>query len=466
MKKILLFLLLMGGTATATAQGNIPLPQQAPAETLYRYRVSLKDKKNNPYSVKRPAEFLSEKALRRRARLKLKVDEHDLPVTPAYLDGLREHGMRVVNCSKWNNTAVVETADTAAALALTALPYVKSVCKVWISPDNSIPPANDADRESIVTNKLTLTPRYYGAADRQVAMLNCQSLHQMGLRGEGMTIAVIDGGFYNADLLSGLAKCKIRGTRNFVRPKVSVYEEGEHGMNVLSCIAANTPYALVGTAPDAMFYLLVSEDGESEQPVEEDNWCAAVEYADSVGADIITSSLGYTEFNENFAPHRYHELDGRTSINSCSASLAASRGLLLLNSAGNSGNDAYKKISCPADATDILTVGAVEANGRNTNFSSVGNTADGRIKPDVMAMGGESALLNTDGTVRTANGTSFSTPILCGAVACLWQAYPERRPADIIEAVRQAGNNAAHPDNIYGYGVPDMMKAFELLKKK
>lgn len=465
MKKILFFLLLMGGTAQVAAQGNTTLPQQTATETLYRYRVSLTDKKHNPYSVKQPAAFLSEKAISRRARLKLRVDEHDLPVTPAYLDGLRERGMRVVNCSKWNNTVVVETADTAAALALTGLPYVKSVCKVWISPGNTVRP-DGVNRESIVTNKLTLTPRYYGAADRQVTMLNCQGLHQMGLRGEGMTIAVIDGGFYNADLLSGLAKCKIRGTRNFVHPGKSVYEEGEHGMNVLSCIAADTPYALVGTAPDAMFYLLVSEDGDSEQPVEEDNWCAAVEYADSVGADIVTSSLGYTEFNDNFAPHRYYELDGRTSINSRSASLAASRGLLLLNSAGNSGNDAYKKISCPADATDMLTVGAVDANGRNTLFSSLGNTADGRIKPDVMAMGGESALLATDGTVRLANGTSFSTPILCGAVACLWQAYPARRPVDIIEAIRQAGHNAAHPDNVYGYGVPDMMRAFELLRTK
>lgn len=464
MKKILFYLFFLG-TAHAAAQGDSLLPQQPASVSLYRYRVSLTDKKNNPYSVKRPADFLSGKAIDRRARLKLKVDEHDLPVTPAYLDGLREEGMRVVNCSKWNNTVVVETADTTAALALTGLPYVKSVRKVWVSPGNSVQPGG-ANRESIVTNKLALTPRYYGASEPQVSMLNCQGLHEMGLRGEGVTIAVIDGGFYNADLLSGLAKCKVLGTRNFVRPGVSVYEEGEHGMNVLSCIAANTPYALVGTAPEAMFYLLVSEDVDSEQPVEEDNWCAAVEYADSVGADIITSSLGYTEFDDRFAAHRYYELDGRTSINSRSASLAASRGLLVLNSAGNSGRGRYKKISCPADATDILTVGAVDADGKNTVFSSLGNTADGRIKPDVMAMGEDSALLGTDGTVRKADGTSFSTPILCGAVACLWQAYPDRRPVDIMDAVRRAGNNAEHPDNVYGYGVPDMMKAFELLKKK
>lgn len=464
MKRILFFLLFIGAVRMA-AQSNSALPQQPELPTLYRYRVYLTDKKNNPYSVKKPSAFLSDKAIARRTRLKLKVDEYDLPVTPAYIDGLREQGMRIVNCSKWNNTVVVETADTTAALALEGLPYVSSVRKVWKGSYRTVP-VNASNRESIVTNKLDMYTNKYGAAEQQVKMLNCHSLHEMGLRGDGITIAVIDGGFYNADVLAGLAKCKVRGTRNFVHPGVSVYEEASHGMNVLSCIAANTPYSLVGTAPDAMFYLLVSEDGDTEQLVEEDNWCAAVEYADSVGVDIITSSLGYTNFDDKADSHRYYELDGRTSVNSRAASLAASRGLIVLNSAGNSGDDIYKKISCPADASDILTVGAVYADGRNTAFSSLGNTADGRIKPDVMAMGGASAVLHIDGTITKTNGTSFSTPILCGAVACLVQAFPDRRPVDIIDAVRRAGDNAAHPDNVFGYGVPDMMKAYELLKKK
>lgn len=464
MKKVLLLLLSLAGTHMS-AQGNDPIQPMPEIATAYRYRVYLADKKDSPYSVKKPSAFLSEKALRRRARLKLKVDEHDLPVTPKYLQGLAERGMRVVSLSKWNNTAVVETTDTAAALALTRLPYVSGVRLVWKSSSRTVS-ANQPPRESIVTNKLDQYPDYYGAAGPQVSMLNARRLHEMGLRGEGMTIAVIDGGFYNADLLSGLAKCKILGTRNFVRPDKSVYEEASHGTNVLSCIAANTPHSIIGTAPDAMFYLLVSEDGETEQLVEEDYWCAAVEYADSLGADIITSSLGYTEFDDSTMNHAYHQLDGRTALNSRSASLAASRGLLVINSAGNSGNDRYKKIGCPADATDILAVGAVDAERRNTRFSSLGNTADGRVKPDVMAWGEQAQLLQPSGDIRAANGTSFSAPILCGAVACLWQAFPDRRPVEIIDAVRRAGHNAAHPDNVYGYGIPDMMKAFELLKTK
>ncbi len=198
--------------------------------------------------------------------------------------------------------------------------------------------------------------------------------------------------------------------------------------------------------------------------MEEDNWCAAVEYADSLGVDMVTSSLGYHGFDHKCMSHKYYELDGKTALISRSASLAASRGLLLLNSAGNSGNDTWKKIGFPADATDILTVGAVNNLCVNARFSSIGNTADGRIKPDVMAQGVASALYEGNGDTGFANGTSFSTPILCGGVACLWQAFPEKKPTEIIRAVQLAGDNAEHPDNIFGYGIPNLWKAYELLK--
>lgn len=461
MKRILLVLLALTGLKAA-AQGNTPIaPQEALTDT-YRYRVYLADKNHNPYSLKKPAAFLSAKALARRARLGLAVDQYDLPVTPEYLRGLAAAGMKVVAVSKWNNTAVVETTDTTAAQALCRLTYVDSVRKVWTSPHN-LAASEETDRYSIVTNQRTTYPGYYGAGTRQAEMLGVPALHDKGFRGEGMTIAVIDGGFYNADTISAFNGCRILGTRNFVRPDKSVYEEGNHGMMVLSCIGAKAPFSLVGTAPEASFYLLVSEDGDSEQPVEEDYWCAAVEYADSLGADIITSSLGYTEFDNPADAILYRNLNGRHELNSRSASLAASRGLLVLNSAGNSGNDPYKKIGCPADATDILAVGAVTAEGVNTLFSSLGNTADGRVKPDVMAMGGRSAVMASDGTNTTANGTSFSCPIMCGAVTCLWQAFPRKTPLEVMDAVRRAGHNAAFPDNVYGYGIPDMTRAYEIL---
>lgn len=463
MKKILFLIFALLSFPGMAQEESTPAPM-AEIPTTYRYRVYLTDKKQSPYSLKRPGEFLSEKALQRRARLKLKVDEHDLPVSPTYLSGLRTLGVKVLHCSKWNNTAVVETQDSTLADSISALPYVSSVLKVWKSNNRNVT-MEQPERSSIVTNKLTATPKYYGAGQQQIEMLNGHLLHKEGFQGEGMTIAVIDGGFYNADLLSALSKCKILGTRNFVRPETGVYDEQEHGMMVLSCIGANAPFAFVGTAPNASFYLLVSEDGHSESLVEEDNWCAAVEYADSLGCDIITSSLGYTEFDDKTTSHKYHEMDGRTAINSRSASLAASRGLLVLNSAGNSGNDQWKLIGFPADAHNILAVGAVNADGRNTYFSSLGNSADGRIKPEVMAMGGKTTVLETDGSIETANGTSFSCPVLCGAVACLWQAFPNKRPEEIIKAVCQSGNNAQHPDNVYGYGIPDMWRAYNLLKK-
>lgn len=431
----------------------------------FRYRVSLNDKAGTSYSLKHPEKFLSEKALERRKRYRLKVDEYDLPVSSAYTQKLQKMGLHICNMSKWNNTVVVETADTMQMQVVRRLPFVRSVRRVWESPDSLPIIPERGPRQAQVTNKrdTTLTS-YYGYGQQQVTMLGVDKLHEKGYRGQGIVIAVIDGGFYNADLMKGFSQQHLLGTRNFVRPQKCVFEELEHGMMVLSCIAANEPHYLVGTAPEVSYYLLQSEDGESEQLVEEDNWCAALEYADSVGCDIVTSSLGYYQFDHKDQDHFYRELDGYTALNSRSASLAASRGIILLNSAGNSGMSAWKKIGFPADGRDMLAVGAVQSDSLNTRFSSIGNSADGRIKPDVMAMGQASAVYETDGTVTNTNGTSFSCPTMAGAVACLVQAYPNRRPTDIIKALQQSANNADHPDNIFGYGIPNVMKAFNLLK--
>lgn len=434
-------------------------------QKLYRYRVAFTDKKDCGFSVRQPEAFLSEKSINRRKRYGLKVDRYDLPITPKYLQTLQGMGLRIFNKSKWNNTAVVETADTARMSQVRALNFVRDVRCVWEGPD-SVLVAAVPDRTQGITNRRDTLENAYGHGAQQVQMLGVEKLHQAGYRGDGVTIAVIDGGFHNADLIAGLKNVKILGTRNFVRPEKSVYEELDHGMMVLSCIAANTPHSLVGTAPDASFYLLQSEDGDSEQLIEEDNWCAAVEYADSLGCDLVTSSLGYYRFDHDYMSHKYYELDGKTALNSRSASLAASRGMILLNSAGNSGDDEWKKIGFPADATDILTVGAVTSKRVNSTFSSIGNAADGRVKPDVMAMGVASSVYDIDGSVTLVNGTSFSCPITCGAVACLVQACPDKRPVEIIHAVLQSSDNVKHPDNVYGYGIPDMSKALKLLKGK
>lgn len=460
----LLLLIALFAAATAPAAADDAQKPVCPPKT-FRYRVAFTDKANNPYSVKRPQEFLSAKALARRAKYRLKVDEHDLPVSPVYLQYLSDNGYRVVNVSKWNNTAVVETADSAGIKRLADVKFVKSLRCVYESPD-SIYPADVDDRKDQITALSDTLADAYGHSRHQTSMLGVDRMHEDGFRGEGVTIAVIDGGFYNADCIPAFKNTKILSTRNFVRPGRSVFEESTHGTMVLGCIAPDIKNSLVGTAPDAAFHLLVSEDVETEQMWEEDNWCTALEYADSVGADIVTSSLGYYHFDNGRNNHKYSEQDGHTAANSAAASLAASRGLLVLTSAGNEGRDAWKKISFPGDAVDVLTVGAVDSLCVNATFSSVGNTADGRTKPDVMAQGVATWLIDGFGDVTTANGTSFSCPLTAGAVACLLQACPNARPTEIIDAVRRAGDNAATPNNIFGYGIPDVHRAMEILKNK
>ena len=434
-------------------------------EKRYRYRVYLKDKKNSPYSTKRPEEFLSRRAIERRQRYGIKVDKYDLPVSPNYLQVLRDQGLRIHNVSKWQNTVVVETADTALMQTVRNMAFVEDVLRVWVGPD-SVLIMDKSDRRAKVKNTRDKMPSYYGTASTQVEMLHANLLHDAGFRGEGMLIGILDGGFNNADVINGFKRENILGVRNFVDPSVDVYSESSHGMMVLSCIGANTPYNLVGTAPEAQFYLIQTEDGNSEQLVEEDNYCAGLEYADSLGCDVVTASLGYYKFDYPEMDRPYSALDGKTAINSRSASMAASRGILLLNSAGNEGDDRWKKIGFPADATDILTVGAVRSDSLNTVFSSLGYSADGRVKPDVMALGEDAAVFSTRGTTTTANGTSFSCPILCGAVTCLWQAHRDKTPLQIIDVVRRAGNNADTPNEVFGYGIPDLWKAHQLLQKK
>lgn len=468
-KAILLLLSLICITLTARDRKDTPLPTDTIAQT-YRYRLTLKDKAGTPFSVKHPEKFLSPKSIERRKRFGLAVDKYDLPITPAYLERISATGAEIFNMSKWNNTVQVSLSDTTGGTlaALRQLPFVSDVQLVYDGPAQ-VDLSSAATRKSHVTNRLRHTfpaDSIYGSAQRQVDMLNLPALHELGYRGEGMTIAVIDGGFYNADVIAALSKARILGTRNFTRPDGSVYDEHYHGMMVLSCIAANEPRSIVGTAPEAAFYLLESEDTYYEYRGEEDNWCAALEYADSLGVDVVTSSLGYTSFDTPEVKLQYHWLDGRHELNSRSASLAASRGILLCNSAGNEGSRTWKKIGFPADASDILTVGAVNDDGTHTAFSSIGYSADGRVKPDCMAMGGDCALLSSNGSVTTNDGTSFACPILAGAVTCLLQACPSANPLDVIDAVHRASSSYDHPNEIYGYGIPDIHKAYELLSQK
>lgn len=458
MKKLFLTLTLVAFTLSMAAQRYTEYQHLPKSKS---FRVYFHDKEGNGYTVAQPEKFLSPKALARRAKFGLAVDEYDLPVSKKYLKQLSKAGFPIHCVSKWNNTAVVSSSLDNAAELLLAMPFVDSVVHVYTAPDS----IKVFVRRDPVTDKNMVQENRYGKAFRQAEMIGVDRMHEAGFDGKGLTIAVIDGGFHNADVIKGLRNVRILGTRNFVNPGRDVYLEGEHGMMVLSCIGSNSPGIQVGTAPGAEFYLLLSEDGASEFPIEEDNWCAAVEYADSLGCDIITSSLGYTTFDDKSMNHQYWEFNGQTFVNSRSASLAASRGLVVLNSAGNSASGRWKLIGAPADAKNMLAVGAVDKDGNNTLFSSLGNSADGRIKPDVMAQGQRCSVFDTDGELTNVNGTSFSCPILCGGVACLMQACPDARPEAIVDAVRRSGDRAEHPDNVYGHGIPDMWKAYQLLRK-
>lgn len=430
----------------------------AQQDTL-KYRISLKDKAATEYSLKKPEKYLSAKAIERRRKQNLPIDSTDLPVCRKYIDEIRKQGVKIVVTGKWDNFVTVSCNDTTLIDRIAALPFVLSTEKVWISPGAG-KPSMATERDSVL-NQPTIHPdSIYGRAITQIQMSNGDKLHEAGFKGQGMTIAVIDAGFHNVDKITAMQNIRILGTKDFVNQQADIFAESSHGMSVLSCIGMNRPDIMTGTAPEASFWLLRSEDEYSEHLVEQDYWSAAVEFAGSVGVDVINTSLGYYSFDDKSKNYKYRDLDGRHALMSRQASHIADKGMILVCSAGNSGAGSWKKITPPGDADNVLTVGAIDKRAVLATFSSVGNTADHRVKPDVVAVGVGSDVIRTDGNQGRANGTSFSSPIMCGMVTCLWQACPTLTAKEVIELVRRSGDRAGFPDNIYGYGVPDMWKAY------
>ena len=383
------------------------------------------------------------------------------------MDEIRRQGVKIVVTGKWENFVTVSCNDSALVERIAALPFVRETEKVWIAPGGD-GPFMATERDSLINRPSVHPDSIYGLAVDQIRLSNGDKLHEEGFKGQGMTIAVIDAGFHNADKITAMQNIRILGTKDFVNPQSDIFAESSHGMAVLSCIAMNRPGVMTGTAPEASFWLLRSEDEYSEHLVEQDYWAAAVEYADSVGVDVLNTSLGYYAFDDKSKNYKLRNLDGHHALMSRQASRIADKGMVLVCSAGNSGRGTWKKITPPGDAENVITVGAADRNLVNADFSSVGNTTDGRVKPDVMAVGVASAVAGNDGTVSHANGTSFASPTLCGLVACFWQACPWLTAKQVVEAVRNAGDRKEYPDNIYGYGVPDIWKAcqIELEKKK
>ena len=441
-----------------------------------RYRIDFVDKNYNRYTTDEPHLFLSERALLRRARQGIAVVQTDLPVSACYIDSLKRMGFEVLNTSRWFNSATVRCSPDDFG-KLQTVNFIKHIADIRKETSADTVIGKEPDLELLFSflfrkkNAENDSPLYaapvafYGQAADQTGMMNGQALHNRGFRGKGMLIAVIDGGFYKVNRLSGFDNLRnddrLREVRNFTVETESVWGENNHGTNVFSIIACDLPGRMMGSAPDAEYVLLRSEEIGAEYAVEEDNWVAAVEYADSIGVDVITSSLGYSVFDDASQNYCFDDLDGRTSRASLAASMAAARGMIVCVSAGNDGETNWKRISVPADADSIMTVGAVDRNGQYTSFSSVGYTADKRIKPDLMAMGQETAYQNSTGNINTGNGTSYSTPLLAGFVACLWQAFPDRGNMEILEMLKRSASHYHEPDSIYGYGVPDFAKLME-----
>lgn len=464
MKNKIILLLLLTTIVTSSAVNAAPQKREN-KEAQDIYRITLTDKKGTKHSLRHPEKFLSPRSLERRARQGLTIDSTDLPVSDAYMKQIAKTGAKVLGQSKWLNTVLINGCNAERLSKIGKLNCVTKIEKVWAAPDTLYAPAvrDEITRSEVGTAKSDAS--YYGNGETQIDMLGGKVLHDAGYRGQGMMIAVVDGGYMNADKIKLMDNIKILGTKNFAptHPE-SIFSEVDHGTMVLSCIGMNRPGIFVGTAPEADFWLLRSEVNDYEQVVEEDYWVHAVEFADSVGADIISSSLGYQNFETKTGDHKYSDQNGQTATNSRAASMVARKGMILVNSAGNFGRGSWKKINCPADAHNILAVGAVYANRVNTDFSSIGPSADGRVKPDVMSMGGGSTVVDGTGEVTTANGTSFATPILTGMVACLWQAHPTMTAMEIMNIVRRCGDSYEEPNNIFGYGIPDFGKAHKMAR--
>ena len=437
-----------------------------------KFWVQFKDKGNNPYSLSNPSAYLSPRAIAHRTAHNIPIDSLDLPVTPMYVAGVAAvNGVTVHSHSKWLNGVVIFTSSSSALTTISALPYVASVSGIGLrlSDTSSNKFVEEKNIPSAAVNPQRLgnvssSSLNYGPSFNQINMLNGVCLHNAGYRGQGMEIAIIDAGFYHADTHPAFDTLflnnRILGTWDFVAGDSSVYEDNPHGAEVLSCMGGNIPGQLVGTAPDASFWLLRSEEAATENLVEEYYWASAAEFADSVGADVINSSLGYNRFDDPSDDHVYADMDGHTTPCARAVNYAANKGIAVVVAAGNEGQNPWHFIGTPADADSALAVGAVDPSGIITSFSSRGPAADGDIKPNVAAQGQSSVICDPFGTgTQTGNGTSFASPICCGLVACLYQAHPSFSNMQILQMVEQTASQFATPDSLYGYGIPDFCAA-------
>ena len=438
----------------------IALSATIEAQTSYYFYVQFANKKNSPYSLSSPSAYLSTRAIARRTSFQVALDSTDLPVNPVYIQQIENLGVHVHSASKWMNGVTVKLSDSTKMSQVRALPYVKFVQYTGLLVGAAL----------VTSEKQNVKTSFnYGIAAGQINQLNGTYLHNEGYRGKGIHVAVLDAGFTNVNINPCFDSLRLQGrflgTKDVINPASNIYSEDSHGAMVLSAMTGNIPGLYLGTAPEASYWLIRTEYSPTEYKVETDFWCAGIEFADSVGADIATSSLGYSTFDDPKMNFTYADMNGKVSRASRAATIAAEKGMLVLVAAGNEGdpNKTWHYISSPSDADGIITVGSVDSIGKPSSFSSYGPSSDGRVKPEICARGTSSALVYTNGTTTHGNGTSFATPIMAGMMACLLQKYKSQNQNPgiwaLMQSVFKTGNLYSNPTAQMGYGIPDFKLA-------
>lgn len=438
-----------------------------------RYLIKFKDKNNSPFSLSTPGAYLSQRSIDRRTRYSIAYDSTDLPVNPSYITQIKAvAGVNFLNASKWLNAVTIQTTSSAAITTISALPFVQSVTGIAARTVTSKfePSFTPIDNGTARTSGIDDFFNYGTNAYNEIHLHNGEFLHNIGLRGQTLRIAMMDAGFQNFSTMGGFDSINMNGqvldTLDFVDLDKNV-KHHSHGTNCLSTIAANIPGSFIGTAPKAGFYLYRTEDAATEYKIELFNWACAAERADSSGADVISTSLGYSIQFSDGIDIPYSDMNGNTTMTAIAGDLAAKKGILVFASIGNDGNDPnYKLLSTPSDGDSVIAVGAVNTSGAVGSFSSYGPSSDGQVKPDMAAVGVSAVILNTNNSIGFSNGTSFACPKMAGLGTCLWQGFPEFNNMKIRAALWQAGSITSAPNDRIGYGVPNVKLAFSNLLKE
>jgi hypothetical protein len=440
----------------------LPLVSFSQEEDAWIYFI---DKPNAQFYLDNPTQMLTQRALDRRAAQGISLQSNDAPIEPLYVNQVAaSQGITLKAKSKWLNCVHVRGSVTDIN-ALTNLSFVESI----VFADESL---NVSGRQSMpqpiipINKSMDVTENFnYGNSQNQIEMLNGHLLHQANYTGAGKIIAVLDSGFINVNSTAPFQRLfdnnLILGGYNYVSQSTDLYSLHNHGTLVLSCMGGFVEGQLVGTAPNAQYYLFVTEDVTEENPVEESYWVEAAEEADRLGADVITSSLGYFGYDNPNYSHTYSDMIGNKAFASRGANFAFSKGMVVVASAGNSGNSSQPHVGVPAEATNVLAIGAVQFNEQYASFSSIGPSFDNRVKPDLMAQGQASVVANTAGNIQTASGTSFSGPIMAGMIASFWQAVPSLTNQQVVDFVKGSADRFANPNEQYGYGIPDFQLALQ-----